>query len=624
MDSSYSIEQLTTENLELKSRISELSEFIDRASLALHWVNHEGVIIWANQAELDLLGYKEEEYIGSQIASFHTDQDTISNILQMLLNNERVEDYPATLKCKNGDLKYVIINSSALMKDNKFVHSMCFTKDVTEAVLAEKRKDKLRASLQEKEERLRLALASTGLGTWDWNAEKAIVHLSPQAQEILELPSAVQSTETMIDLIHADDRLAIYKQMKRMSENKLDGHFEFTCRIIKPTTYFIAFVKITGSAVFSGKRQSRRIIGAIMDITAQKKATEKSAELAAIVNSSYDAIIGKTLDGIITSWNDAASSLFGYLPEEMIGQSILKLIPTDRYSEEDYILGRMRLGHSIKHFETVRQTKSGKLIDLSLTISPIKNDLGEIIGVSKIARDITEKKQEEKRKNVFISIASHELKTPLTTVLMSAQMMQQHDNIFGQKSAQMGAKIESQVKKMMLMIADFLSIAEVEEGKLQLHESTFQVEKLMQDCINELEYSRHTIELCCDSAIHIFADRAKMDQVLSNLLSNAVKYSPLGGKITIGTETIDEKVRIYVQDEGIGIEPKHQKNIFKSFYRVDNLNTSSISGFGIGLYLVAEIIRKHDSQIRVYSVKGKGSKFYFDFPFNLGPSENFL
>lgn len=355
------------------------------------------------------------------------------------------------------------------MKDDEFVHSMCFTKDVTEAVLAEKRRDKLTAILQEKEERLRLAIASTGLGTWDWDAAKGIVQLSPQAQEILELSAPIQKKEAMITLIHPEDQPAIFQQMKGLSENKMDGHFEFTCRIIRPITHGIAFVKITGSAFFSGSKESRRIIGALMDVTDQKKATEKSAELAAIVNSSYDAIIGKTLDGIITSWNDAATNLFGYSNAEMIGQSILKLIPRDRHSEEHYILGRMRMGHSIKHFETVRQTKSGKLVDLSLTISPIKNDLGEIIGVSKIARDISEKKQEEKRKNTFISVASHELKTPLTTVLMSAQMMQQHATIFGEKSAQIGTKIESQVRKMMLMIADFLSITEVDEGKLQLH-----------------------------------------------------------------------------------------------------------------------------------------------------------
>ncbi len=615
MNSSEQIEQLRIENLELNNRITELTDFIDSASLALHWVNREGVIIWANQAELDLLGYRKEEYIGFPIADFHTDQDTISKILHMLLNNQRVEDYPASLRCKNGDIKHVVINSSALMKDDEFVHSMCFTKDVTEAVLAEKRRDKLTAILQEKEERLRLAIASTGLGTWDWDAAKGIVQLSPQAQEILELSAPIQKKEAMITLIHPEDQPAIFQQMRGLSENKMDSHFEFTCRIIRPITHGIAFVKITGSAFFSGSKESRRIIGALMDVTDQKKATEKSAELAAIVNSSYDAIIGKTLDGIITSWNDAATNLFGYSNAEMIGQSILKLIPRDRHPEEDYILGRMRMGHSIKHFETVRQTKSGKLVDLSLTISPIKNDLGEIIGVSNIARDISEKKQEEKRKNTFISVASHELKTPLTTVLMSAQMMQQHATIFGEKSAQIGTKIESQVRKMMLMIADFLSITEVDEGKLQLHQTIFQLDKLMQDCINDLETNRHSIELRCDPTVHILADWPKMDQVFANLLNNAIKYSPHGGTIIIGTQIIGEKVRIYVQDEGIGIEPKHQKNIFKSFYRVDNLNTSNISGFGIGLYLVAEILRKHGSQIHVQSAKDKGSIFYFDFPF---------
>ncbi|WP_313531463.1 PAS domain S-box protein [Sphingobacterium multivorum] len=615
MNSSEQMEQLRIENLELNNRITELTDFIDSASLALHWVNREGVIIWANQAELDLLGYRKEEYIGFPIAGFHTDQDTISKILHMLLNNQRVEDYPASLRCKNGDIKHVVINSSALMKDDEFVHSMCFAKDVTEAVLAEKRRDKLTAILQEKEERLRLAIASTGLGTWDWDAAKGIVQLSPQAQEILELSAPIQKKEAMITLIHPEDQPAIFQQMRGLSENKMDGHFEFTCRIIRPITHGIAFVKLTGSAFFSGSKESRRIIGALMDVTDQKKATEKSAELAAIVNSSYDAIIGKTLDGIITSWNDAATNLFGYSNAEMIGQSILKLIPRDRHSEEDYILGRMRMGHSIKHFETVRQTKSGKLVDLSLTISPIKNDLGEIIGVSKIARDISEKKQEEKRKNTFISVASHELKTPLTTVLMSAQMMQQHATIFGEKSAQIGTKIESQVRKMMLMIADFLSITEVDEGKLQLHQTIFQLDKLMRDCINDLETNRHSIELRCDPTVHILADWPKMDQVFANLLNNAIKYSPHGGTIIIGTQIIGEKVRIYVQDEGIGIEPKHQKNIFKSFYRVDNLNTSNISGFGIGLYLVAEILRKHGSQIHVQSAKDKGSIFYFDFPF---------
>ncbi len=619
--------QLYKENAQLKQRISELSEFIENASMPLHWVNADGIIIWANNAELDLLGYEKQEYIGVSIRDFHCDQDKITTILQMLANNEKIIDCRATLKCKDGSFKHVIINSSALMKGSEFIHSMCFTKDMTESLFAEERKDKLTALLGEKEERLRLALAATGLGTWDWDSDGEVVHLSVQSRYILGIDTDEEYAHVLLDLVHPEDKAYAFQQVKQKSDSNTDGHFEFTCRIIKRYSNSLTWIKVQGTAYFSDTRRSRRIIGAIMDITEQKKAIEKSAELVAIIDSSYDAIIGKTLQGIITSWNNAAEKLFEYTAVEIIGKSILTLIPADRQKEEDYILAQMQLGHSIKHFETIRRTKTGKLIDLSLTISPIKNDAGDIIGISKIARDITEKKQEEKRKNAFISMASHELKTPLTTVLLSAQVMQQHKDAFNPLGATMGSKIEVQVKKMMTMIQDFLSMAEVEGGTLRLHKSTFKLDTLMQESINDLHAASpsHSIVLTCDPTIAIFADRNKIGQVLSNLLSNAVKYSPAGGTVTIGCMKSNEKIKVYVQDEGLGIDKKHQKKLFNPFYRVDNLNTTNISGFGIGLYLVAEILRCHGTQIELDSEKGKGSTFYFEFPVDgLVPESNTL
>lgn len=606
--------QLNQENAQLKQKVSELSEFIENASMPLHWVNGEGIIVWANKAELEFLGYEKEEYIGAKIQDFHQDQDTIAEILQLLGDNERVNDYPAVLKCKDGSLRHVIINSSALIKNGEFVHSMCFTKDVTAAMLAEERKNKLTVLLEEKEERLRLAMAATGLGTWDWDSESNMVYLSERSKDILGIGTDAIYADNLLDIVHVDDRSSVFEPVKQLSDSSSDGHFEFTGRIVKNHRYSTAWVKVQGAAYFSDGKRSRRIIGTIMDITDQKKAIAKSAEMAAIVNSSYDAIIGKTLAGIITSWNDAAEKLFGYRSSEIIGRSILTLIPEDRQQEEDYILAQMRRGESIKHFETVRRTKSGKLIDLSLTISPIKNEGGEIIGVSKIARDITEKKQEERRKNAFISMASHELKTPLTSVLLSAQLMQKHVEKFGQIGSTVGQKIEIQVKKMMGMIQDFLSMAEVEGGKLQLHKSCFQLASLMEECKHDFDTvsTNHKIEMTCDASIEIFADRNKIGQVLTNLLGNAIKYSSSGGTVTIGCKKVGNRVRIYVRDEGIGIDKHHQNKLFQPFYRVDNLNTTTISGFGIGLYLVAEILRSHNSRIQVESVKDKGSTFYFE------------
>ncbi len=153
-----------------------------------------------------------------------------------------------------------------------------------------------------------------------------------------------------------------------------------------------------------------------MDITDLKQAEEKSAKLAAIIESSDDAIISKTLESVITSWNESAERMFGYTADEIIGETIYKLIPPDRQEEEPKILARLKSGERVEHFETKRLRKDGRLIDVSLSISPVKDKQGNIIGLSKIARDITEKKLDETRKNDFIGMASHELKTPLTSL----------------------------------------------------------------------------------------------------------------------------------------------------------------------------------------------------------------
>ena len=365
------------------------------------------------------------------------------------------------------------------------------------------------------------------------------------------------------------------------------------------------------------KNDAEEIYGGLiiaLDITEFKHAEEKSAKLAAIIDSSDDAIISKTLEGIITSWNDSAQRIFGYTADEMIGQSILKIIPDDRKEEEPAILSRLSKGERVEHFETKRLAKNGNIVDLSLTISPVKDKQGNIIGVSKIARDITEKKQEEMRKNDFIAMVSHELKTPLTSMKSYIQVLlakaQKEGNSFD-TNALMRADV--QAKKMTAMIHDFLSLARLEEGKIWLNKSQFSLHPLIEEIANDAKFltSNHNIQLQDCEEIILYADRDKIGQVLMNLLSNAIKYSPRGGNITIGCEKLSGKTKIYVSDEGVGINPDDQKRLFERFYRSKNEKVKTISGFGIGLYLVAEILKYHDSKIEVDSTEGKGSTFYF-------------
>lgn len=354
-----------------------------------------------------------------------------------------------------------------------------------------------------------------------------------------------------------------------------------------------------------------------LDISDIKAAEERSAKLVAIIESSDDAIVSKTLESMVTSWNDSAERIFGYTAAEMIGQSILKIIPPDRTHEETQILNRLKKGERMEHFETKRLRKDGNLIDVSLTISPIKDPAGNIIGLSKIARDITEKKQEEQRKNDFVAIVSHELKTPLTSITGYIQLLlgkskregnEQYSNIL--------TRVDVQARKMAVMIQDFLDLAKMEDGKIQLNLEIYDIKELIEEITSDPQFisSRHQLKLTVPANAMIQADRGKIGQVLINLLGNAIKYSPNGGTITIGTTIEGEQVKIYVNDQGLGISPLHQKRLFDRFYRINDDRIKSVSGFGLGLYLVAEILRYHGSNISLTSEEGVGSTFYFNLP----------
>ncbi|GAC1314563.1 MAG: hypothetical protein NVSMB24_39360 [Mucilaginibacter sp.] len=402
-----------------------------------------------------------------------------------------------------------------------------------------------------------------------------------------------------------------YDATKHLYERLLNGE-KFSEERVSPNgeIYMVHFVPLRNE---NGEVEAGLIVA--IDISEIKQAEEKSAKLAAIVESSDDAIISKTFDSIVTSWNDSARRIFGYTAGEMIGESIVKLIPQDRLEEEPQIIARLKRGERVEHFETKRVTKDGKMLDVSLTISPIRDTHGNIIGVSKIARDITEKKQEETRKNDFIAIVSHELKTPLTSMKSYVQVMLQKAKKDGDSfSINALTRADMQAKKMTVMIQDFLTMAKLEDGKVPLHKEIFKLHGLADEVVSDAQIltSIHTVELKDCPGVKLNADREKIGQVLTNLVSNAMKYSPKGGVIVVGCQLLEgKKVKIYVQDEGVGISAKDQKRLFERFYRVKNEKLKTISGFGIGLYLVSEILSYHNSKIEVESAEGVGSTFYF-------------
>jgi PAS domain S-box-containing protein len=275
----FSLERMRADEARRRAE-KDLSDFFENASVGLHSVGPDGIILRANRRELEMLGYRAEEYIGRHVSDFHVDKSVAADILQRLSTGEVLHNYFSQLRCKDGSVRDVSIASSVLWEGDRFLHTRCFTRDIT-------------------------------------------------------------------DLRRADHAAHL---------------------------------------------------------------------LASIVETSDDAIVSKDLDGIVTSWNRGAEKVFGYTAEEMIGRSITTLIPDGRHNEEPEILGRIRRGDSVEHYETVRRRKDGTLIDVALTVSPVKDASGKIVGASKIARDVTEQKQAQERQELLTREIDHRTKNLFAVV----------------------------------------------------------------------------------------------------------------------------------------------------------------------------------------------------------------
>lgn len=350
------------------------------------------------------------------------------------------------------------------------------------------------------------------------------------------------------------------------------------------------------------------------------------ALLHAIILSSDDAIVSKTLDGIITSWNPAAEKMFGYLQTEAVGKHISLIIPEDRLNEEDYIIGQIKSGKKVDHFETIRKKKDGQLLPISVTVSPVVDKEGRIIGASKIARDISDRHiaQQEKaellerlkelnlRKDEFIALASHELRTPLTSMDAYLQILLRH--IKDEKVLVFLQKALTQSKKINHLISDLLDVSKIEAGKLILRNERFDICKLIQDTIETVGQAHEYFTITFDYDSHstvIEGDHYKLEQVITNLLTNAIRYSGVNKRVNVTLKVGIEHLTISVQDYGMGIKVDHFDDIFSRFYQV---NQSKAGGLGLGLYLCKQIIDQHNGRIWVESEIDRGSTFWIELP----------
>lgn len=385
------------------------------------------------------------------------------------------------------------------------------------------------------------------------------------------------------------------------------------------------------------------------------------ALLAAIVASSEDAIVSKTLEGIVTSWNAAAERLFGYSAAEMIGQSIIRLIPENLQYEEVDILAKLRRGDRIERYETVRRRKDGELVEISLTISPIRDSSGRIIGAAKVAHDITARRRTERElkeretelsklvaerdyllqsertarseaerlshvKDEFLATLSHELRTPLNAIqgwatLLREKRARPEDHQRGLETIERNVRMQTQI------VNDLLDMSRIISGKIHLEVQPLYLHDTVQHAIDSVLQTAVAknirIQPLLDSRIGLVrGDPNRLQQILWNLLSNAIKFTPGGGRVQVVLERVNSHVEISVEDNGIGIRAEFLPHVFDRFRQADPGTSRKFGGLGLGLSIVKSLAELHGGSVRVKSPgENLGSTFIVALPISHVRSE---
>ena len=608
------ISERKASELALQQSRKSLQDFVENAAEGLHWVDENGIVIWANQAELDMLGYTREEYIGRPITDFHAERPAIEDILCRLKNREVLRDYEALLRCKDGSSKPVSINSSVLFDGDRFVHTCCFTRD----------------------------------------------------------------------------------------------------------------------------------------ISARKQMEEARANLAAIVESSHDAIMSRSLDGVTTSWNRAAERLLGYPAAEMIGRSFWTVVPPERMDEEHAVLDQLRRGGAVDHYETLRRHRDGHLIDVAVTVSPVRDAAGRVVGASSVARDITERKRAEReirdreeryrslveasgaivftcdaqvnwtepvpeweaytgqtfdqyrghgwaqaihpddlarvqasiaeavslgrvwhdegrlwhapsrtyrhnearsvpirgpdgkvrvwvgtcldvharktaeqtvreadrRKDEFLAVLAHELRNPLAPICTGMQMLRMPAGELAR--SQVFDVMERQIQHLVRLVDDLMEVSRITRGAIELRKEPVALQDAMRAAIEisrgQLEAKQHALDVQIgESALMVHGDRVRLTQILANVLNNAAKFTPSKGHIAVGVELSGQHAIVRVKDSGVGMSPETLRRVFDMFFQGGSARANN--GLGIGLSLAKRLVELHDGTIEARSDgEGAGSEFVVRLP----------
>lgn len=451
------------------------------------------------------------------------------------------------------------------------------------------------------------------------NPMGVLTDISPNFEKITGLKKKEWIGKNIKDIIVPQDYPLAFKQFISLKQGKTPKPIELRIK----TKTGVCIGKFFTKPILN-KKKVIGMIGVAKDVTVQKEQTytHSKNQLIDIFQHVADGVTVQDSEGKLILVNDAAAISAGYRSaDDMLKDQSVWM---SRFNLEDekgnpFLLSNLP-GRKVLNGEPKAEA-TFKFIDKTtqeerwviLKSRPIFDVMGKLNMVINIMHDITKHKKQEERKEEFMSMASHELKTPLTSINIYLDILKKRLKKQDTTNTIFITKIEKQMNKLMKLVSDLLDISRIKAGKINYKMESFDIGEIINEVTEPLREMnlKHSIQHGKFKKIFVYGDKYRINQVLTNLLSNAIKYSPDGGKIIISINENKDEVVISIKDQGIGIDSKHHKKIFERMYQINKDSERTFPGLGIGLYISAEIIKRHNGAIWVESNKGKGTTFYF-------------
>jgi PAS domain S-box-containing protein len=633
---------------------------------AIFMLDPQGRITTWNAGAERIKGYTADEIIGQHFSRFYPLEDVKSGKPERALETARstgkYEDEGWRVR-KGGSRFWASVVITALWDQTGTLRGFGkVTRDMTQRKEAE---DKARRLLQEEvarqaaetsadkarraqqderrqRQQLHVTLASIGDAVIVTDDRGAITFMNPVAQKLTgwqEAHAIGQPLEQVFQIINEETRQPAENPVSRvLRDGTVVGLANHTVLLTRDGREVP--IDDSGAPVRNEDGSIGGVVLVFRDVTEVRRFIQTRLHLAAIVESSEDAIISQDLDGIITSWNEGAERMYGYRAAEVMGKPLSLLIPPDHPDEAPALLERIRRDERISHFETVRLRKDGSPVDVSLTMSPIKDSQGKVIGASKIARDITASKRNEaalrsmavenarlyadlkeadQRKDEFLAMLAHELRNPLAPIRNAVQVIKA-PGVNPEIAAEARQMIERQVQHMVRLIDDLLDVSRIMRGKIELRTEPVELARVVAQAVDMSQpvidaQGQELIVSYPPEPIWLEADPARLAQVMSNLLHNAAKFSQKTGRIWLTAERQGSEAVLRVRDEGAGIESDLLPRIFDLFVQGDRSLERTSGGLGIGLTVARKLVELHRGTVTAQSEgPGRGSEFVVRLP----------